>query len=191
MAAELRSYLLNGGTALALPRDPRIEDDALAGLESLAAADRERITSVVLSRTGIRGPGLTYLGCLPRLRCLYLNATPIDDSAPLSHLPPSLEGINLDDTEVGDDIIRGLCRMPKLAWVCIRRTRVTDHGLYLLGRSIMLRECSCEGALISPTARVRIANAMAMNASTFLSSTRSLAAAVATELMRLRALVAE
>jgi hypothetical protein len=170
MAIELRDHLFNSGAALVLHGNRGLSDADFAQLLDFAKEEKASITDVVVSRTGITGECFRHLACLPNLKALYANNTPIGDDAPLECLPASIEIINLDGTHVGDVGVSKLRLAPNLCSVRLRNTNITSRGVEILASMPRLRDCHVDGADLSDHTRQRLNNAMVLSAATFAGS---------------------
>ncbi len=164
MNVSLNSHLYGSGTALLLNDNRDVAD---ADLEQLVGFDHElrcKIRTVMLSRTNVTGSGIKHLSALPNLTSLFLNGSSITDAAPLGDLPRSLEVLDLDDTDVGDQGVSKLCSLPKLRILRLRRTEATDRTVLELLMAENLREVWLDDTATSWAARRRLESNMALSA---------------------------
>jgi hypothetical protein len=160
MSIELRNCLFSQGAALVLHGEPGLTDADISSLRDFTFAERQQLSIVVLSNTGVTGDCLRSLACLPNLREIYLNGTGIGDDAPLDLIAGGIQVVNLDDTRIGDTGAAKLREASALRLVSLRNTKVTDHSAHMLSRLPQLREYYLSGTLVSDYALRRLDNAL-------------------------------
>lgn len=130
-------------TTVELGGNPGITD---AGLIHLAGL--EKLRTLYLYRTEVKGPGLQHL---PRnLEGLSLQFAPAVDEG-LIHLKslPKLRWLNLSNTKIADDGLRHLSAVPSLEELYLQNTDITDQGLEHLKGSKGLNSLSVGGTNVT------------------------------------------
>src|SRR6185295_11304635 len=102
-------------------QQPKATDADLAIFQSLGD-----VTTVELGgNPGITDAGLIHLAGLEKLRILYLYRTEVIGPG-LQHLPRNLEGLGLQHAPAGDEGLIHLKSLPKLRWLNLSNTKITD-----------------------------------------------------------------
>ena len=105
---------------------------------------------LLLNGTNVTCEGLAQLQRLPRLKELWLDATPTTDSAceELAQIA-SLEELHLFGTQVTDEGLACLRKIPHLRRLALGGTRITDDGCRHLAQIKSLEELSLEDTQIT------------------------------------------
>ncbi len=134
-----------------------VSKSASAGLSVLDGLAPEGIQVLMLRDTDVDDDGLRHVGRLTGLRVLILSHTRIGDAG-IAHLSKleKLQEINLDafgvnrqGFGVGDEALRVLAKLPELASISLRLTKVTDAGLAALAENSAIRSLLVPGTKVS------------------------------------------
>ena len=116
---------------LTLPPSSNLSDDTFGHLAPLCS-----LTSLKLARYPVSD--LKFCKNLTQVTFIDLANCPVFDLRPLSHLE-SLAHLNLQDcANVSDVALPALTRLPRLAKLDVRHTKVTDNGCKTLGECASL-----------------------------------------------------
>ncbi|HMF12884.1 MAG TPA: hypothetical protein VKE94_11275, partial [Gemmataceae bacterium] len=107
-----------------------LAEAAIGDAELVVLRHLDRLETLNVSGTRLRGPGLGSLARPSRLETLDISATDVDDEA-LARLG-SLTGLRrlvLDHTRVTDAGLKHLARLPNLRELSVSNTQITAEGL--------------------------------------------------------------
>ncbi len=124
-------------------RGAAITDADLTHLEDLP-----NLRHLSLRGTAVTDAGLLHIRGLSQLQHLELRGTRIL-GAGLQHLPMSLESLDLTDTNVSEEAISRLPRLPSLRTMDLNRLALGDAVAEILGRFPELRHLELDGTRIT------------------------------------------
>lgn len=124
-------------TELLLAKNPQLTDRCLEHIDHM-----RRLRVILLSHTGVKGPGLRHIRGLQNLEGLALDHTDVSDDAVVEHLRdlPKLQWLHLSDTGVTDKALAAVAELTSLESLELRNTDVTDEGLQHLKSLTKLKQ---------------------------------------------------
>jgi len=162
-------------------QDPKVSDEALANLSSLADVEvlelshnesvsdgqlkylqpLRNLKTLYLYRTNVTGPGLAYLTDLQQLEVLVLGHTAVGDDG-LAHVAkmPRLRSLQLENTTVTDAGVGHLSDLKQLETLSLKNTRITDTSVASLENLTGLKELVLKGTAFTEEGAKRLKTAL-------------------------------